>query len=475
MRFLFRSLTGLFITALTVGLLTLAAAQLWQALETRRAGPGAARPAVEQVYTTRLMTVTPVTVAPVMQVFGTIRSRRELQLRAGAPGRIMTLDPDMHEGGQVTAGQVLAEIDPADAVAARDTAAAARNDAVAAVTDARSAVDIARDDLAAAEEQAVLRREALERQRQLAERNLGTRTERESAELAVSAADQAVLSRRSALANAESAVASAESALARAEIALTQADRAVADTRVIAGFDGRLTQITAVQGALVGQNEQIGLLIDPDALEVQIPLSLDQFARLVAGKAALDGTPVSVVLDGSAGRITAAATLDRAAASVAEGEAGRTVYAAFDAADARLRPGDFVTVEIAEPALTDAAVIPSSAVGADGAVLVLGGDDRLTALRVDVLRRQGDDMVIAVPEDLAGAQIVAERAPQLGAGIRVRDSAAPAPEAAPTGQPADPVATPAPAPANPPVVPSAQRGGDATGGPGQARAGQVNG
>ncbi|WP_299909845.1 efflux RND transporter periplasmic adaptor subunit [uncultured Paracoccus sp.] len=428
MRFLLRSLGGLFIVSLTFGLLFLAAFQIWQALEQARSGGPGGRQAEEQAFTVRLIALEPATVAPVMSVYGRVDSRRRLELRAGASGRITYLDPDLHEGGQVEAGQLLLQTDPAQAQSVLDNLLAAQAEAEAALEDARRAVTIGTDDLAAARAQVELRQAAMERQRELAERRLGTSGEREAAELAASAAAQAVLSRQSALADAESAVSLAEIALQRSQIDLAEAQRELELTEVRASFAGRVTAVTAVEGGLVSQNEQLAQIIDPDALEVQIPLSLQQYSRLVAEEARLVGTPVRVVLDGSAGRITAPAHLDRSAASVAEGAAGRTVYARLDQPDARLRPGDFVTVEIDEPPLSDAALIPASAVGGDGAVLVVGPDSRLIARPVEVLRRQGDDVVINVAADLAGARIVAERAPQLGAGILVRDSAAPAGE-----------------------------------------------
>lgn len=426
MRFLFRSLSGLFITALTIGLLFLAGFQLWQAISTRQQGGGPARTAGEQVYTTRLLTLTRQEVAPVMQVFGTVQSRRRLELRAGAAGQIVLLDPAMHEGGQVRAGQLLAQIDPSAAQAALDSQQAARDDAQATLVDTRRMVQVATDDLVAARRQAELRRAAVERQNELAARGLGTGADREAAELASSAADQTVLAGQSALASAEAAVTTAENALRRDEIALTEARRELADTEVRARFDGRVTGVTVVEGGLVSLNEQLAEIIDPNALEVQIPLSLQQFLRLVAGERVLDGTPATVVLDGSAGRLTAEAELDRAAASVAEGAAGRVVYARILGSDVAMRPGDFVTVEIAEPVLADTALIPASAVGADGMVLVADAEGRLTATPIEVLRRQDDNVVVAVPAALAGARIVTERAPQLGTGIRVRDVDAPA-------------------------------------------------
>ncbi|MDO5704730.1 MAG: HlyD family efflux transporter periplasmic adaptor subunit [Paracoccus sp. (in: a-proteobacteria)] len=431
MRFLIRSLGGLAIAALTFALLFLAGFQLWQALESRRAGPGGGRPAAEQVFTARLMTVTAQVQTPVIELFGTVQARRSLQLRAQAAGRIVQLDPAMHEGSRVAQGQFLLRIDQAPAQARVAVAEAARESAQAVLSEAQNAVGIARDDLTAAEEQAALRRAAVARQEQLAGRGLGTSAEAETVRLAASGANQAVLSRRSALASAEAAVDTAAIGLRRAEIDLSEARRELDQTTLSAGFDGQITNVAVVEGGLVSMNEQLAELIDPAALEVQIMLSLDQFARLSAAPEGLTGTPVQVVLDGSAGQIAVPAVLDRAAASVAPGSAGRTVFARIEGSESGLRPGDFVTALIAEPPLTDAAAIPAAALGGDGTVLVADETGRLSAVVVQVLRRQGDQVLIVVPAGLEGARIVAERAPQLGTGILVRDAAAPADEAAP--------------------------------------------
>ncbi len=426
MRFLFRSLSGLFITFLTFGLLFVAGFQLFQAMSSRGSG-GMAREGQEQVFTARLLTVAPGVVQPVMQVFGTVESRRRLQLRSGAAGQIVYLDPAMQEGGQVRQGQLLVRVDPSAAQAALDNQLAARDDAQASLADAERNVQVATDDLAAAERQTELRRAALTRQESLADRGLGTSADRETAELAVSTAEQAVIAGRSALAAAESAVTAAQNALRRAEIDLSEARRELADTEIRAGFAGRVTSVTAVEGGLVSLNEQLAEIIDPASLEVQVPLSLDQYARLLTENGRLQDLPATVVLDGSAGRLPSRARLDRAAASVAEGSAGRIVYARILSDSDVLRPGDFVSVEISEPQIANAALIPAAAVGTDGSVLVADAEGRLTAMPVSVLRRQADDVIVEVPAALAGARIVAERAPQLGTGIRVRDAAAPVP------------------------------------------------
>jgi multidrug efflux pump subunit AcrA (membrane-fusion protein) len=150
--------------------------------------------------------------------------------------------------------------------------------------------------------------------------------------------------------------------------------------------------------------------------------------------------PVEAALDLGGVEVTAAGRITRAGALVGAGQTGRLVYAALDAGVA-FRPGDFVTVRVTEPALRGVALLPGAAVATrgtgGGAVLVLGSDDRLEEVPVTVLRRQGDDVVIAAGP-LAGREVVAERTPLLGPGVRVRPlRVAPGTAAAPAPAPGD--------------------------------------
>ena len=82
-------------------------------------------------------------------------------------------------------------------------------------------------------------------------------------------------------------------------------------------------------------------------------------------------------------------------------------------------PGDFVTVEVTEPPLDRVVRLPSTALDAANQVLVLTEDERLEPIRVMLLRRQGDDVLVRADE-LQGREVVMERTPLLGAGIKVR-------------------------------------------------------
>jgi multidrug efflux pump subunit AcrA (membrane-fusion protein) len=418
MRFLRQSLTGLFLAALTLGLLVYAGALVRDAVQTRLADAPRVPEGRERVFAVNVVAADPATVVPVLQAFGTVQSRRELEIRAALGGTIVELAEGFEDGGEVRAGQVLARIDPADMQAVRDRVESDILDAEAEAREAERAVGLATDELAAARDQAALRETALARQRDLVTRNVGTAAAVETAELAASAARQAVLNRRQALAQAEARVDQAATTLARGSIALAEAERRLADTVIRAGFDGTLTEVSVIEGRRVSANEQLGRLIDPKALEVAFRVSTQSYARLLDAAGDLRAAPVTVTLDVFGTNLMATGILNRASAAVGDGQTGRLLFARLDAAPG-FKPGDFVSVAIEEGALEQVVRLPSTALSASGEVLVLGAEDRLEAVSVDLLRRQGDD-VLVTGDPIAGREVVAERTPLLGAGIKVR-------------------------------------------------------
>lgn len=433
MRFIRHSLIGLFMAALTLGLLVWAGALVRDAVTARMADDTGGPPVRERVFTVPVLTARSETVAPVLQAYGQVQSQRTLELRAAVGGQVIELDPAFVEGGRVVAGQVLLRLDPADAADALARAEADLADAMAERRDAARAVTLAEADLAAAEEQAALRARAVARQQGLADRQVGTEAAMETAELAASSARQAALSRAQALAQAEARVDQAATQAARAEIALAEARRRLADTTITAPFDGVLTGVTLVAGRLVSANERLAALVDDTALEVAFRLSTAQYARLLDAAGGLPAHPATVALDLGGVDLTSPAQLTRAAAAVGEGLTGRMVFAAISAPRG-LQPGDFVTVTVTEPPLAEVIRLPALALDAAGRVLVLDAEDRLREMPVVLERRQGDNVLVRAP-DLAGREVVAERTPLIGPGVRIN----------PLRIPGTAAATPAPA------------------------------
>ncbi|MFD1912701.1 efflux RND transporter periplasmic adaptor subunit [Halodurantibacterium flavum] len=433
MRFLRRSLVGLFLMMATLGLLAMAVWTIGMGVQARMAAPDRPRPVQERVYTVNVVRAEPATVAPLLTAFGEVRSRRTLELRATVGGRVLELSPDFEDGATVAAGDLLVRIDPADAQSALDLAQADLDRAGAVLREAEAAVLLARDDLAAAEAQARLRVTALDRQLNLQARGVGTEAAVETAELAVSAADQAVLSRRQALAQSEAQLDQAQNTLVRQRITVAEAERRLRDTAIHAEFTGVVADPSVIEGGLVSPNERLAGLIDTTDLEVAFRISTSQYVRLLDDEGRLIPAEVTATLDVMGVEIEAAGNLTRVGAAVEEGLTGRLVYARLETPRG-FRPGDFVTVRVREPLLEDVIVLPATALDSAGTVLALDPEDRLEVVPVTLLRRQGDEVIVdAGAEALAGREVVAHRSPMLGGGIRVRALRGAVAEAGPEG------------------------------------------
>ncbi|MEQ9258158.1 MAG: HlyD family efflux transporter periplasmic adaptor subunit [Roseovarius sp.] len=418
MRFLRHSLTGLFLLSLTLGLLVWAGQIVFSAVEARMAAEPRMPERRERVFAVSVLEAREETITPVLTAYGEIQSRRTLEIRTKASGTLVELAPEFEEGGMVRQGQVLARVDPADAEFARSRAESELRDSEAEAREAQRALTLAREDLEAAEEQAELQQRAYQRQLDIQERGVGSAAAVEAAELAGAQARQAVIARRQAVAQAEARVDQAATAFARAEIAFEEAKKALADTVVRAGFSGRLSDVSVVEGRLVSANEQLGTLVDTGQLEVSFRVSTAQYARLLDASGELLNAPVEAHLNTFGLALAAKGVISRESAAVGEGQTGRLIFARLYEAPA-MKPGDFVTVTVDEPPLERVVRLPAEAIGPEDDVLVLGEDDRLAPLSVEILRRQGDAVLVR-GEGLAGRQVVASRTPLLGEGIKVR-------------------------------------------------------
>ncbi|GAA6209504.1 MdtA/MuxA family multidrug efflux RND transporter periplasmic adaptor subunit [Cognatishimia sp. WU-CL00825] len=418
MRFLRQSMIGLFLIAVTAGLLVVAMGLVSGAVEERVNKEPRIPQKRERIFTVNVVAATPTEITPEIAVFGEVQSQRTLDLRSSTGGVLRYISDDFREGGQVRAGDLLAQIDTSDA---EDALARAETELQSALDEKREteqALVLAQDEKTSADDQVGLRERALVRQKDLAERGVGTAASVETAELNLSTAQQQVLSRRQSLAQAEASIGQADTRVARANIALAEAKRDLDDLQIIAEFDGTLAEVSAVQGGLVSANERLAQLIDPSALEVAFRVSTAQYARLLTAQGNLRPAEVKVALNATGVALLADGVISRDSAAVGEGQTGRLVFATLTKAPG-LKPGDFVSVAVREQPLRGVVRLPSAALDPQGRVLVVGDQDRLEAISVDLLRRQGDQVLLRAG-DLNGRLAVTQLTPLLGAGIRVK-------------------------------------------------------
>ena len=97
MRFAMRSLFGMMLLVLTLGLLAMAVGTISGALATRNADERGREPARERVFAVNVATFEAVTAKPVLTAWGDLRSARTLELRAEAGGTLIELAPGFRE------------------------------------------------------------------------------------------------------------------------------------------------------------------------------------------------------------------------------------------------------------------------------------------------------------------------------------------------------------------------------------------
>lgn len=431
-----RTVTGLAIAGLSLAALLAAGGQLYQAYRSAGAAAEQVRTPRERTYSVHVGTLSAESVVPVITAYGRLASGQTLELRSSVAGRLVELSENFRDGGAVAAGEVLFRIDPARLETELALAGIALKEAQAGLSETRAALELARLEAAAAQTQLDLRAQALTRQEGLRARGVATDADVEAAVLARAAAEQVLLNRRQIVAADEARVAQAEITLEERGLAVEDARRALAEARVTAPFAGVMTDANAVLGRLVSANEKLGEVIDPARLEVAFRVTNTQFSRLLNDRGALRKAEITLIAQSGRTTFEIAAKIDRAGAEVGEGQVGRLVYARLGGPGAaNVRPGDFVTVNIPERALDGVFVIPSAAATADGRVLLMGEGDRLEEVQAQLLRQQGDTLIVSgLPE---GRRIVLARAPQLGPGIQVQ-AVEPAPAGAAASAPAAP-------------------------------------
>lgn len=416
MRFLLRGLAGLALIALTFTSVGLGAYRLYEAVTTEE--NTRQRPARERTYSVNADILKPQTVAPITTTYGTVVSWRTLQLRASSEGRLVEVASKFRDGAAVAEGELLLRIDPANAEFQYLDAEAALADAEAQKAEAEEAIVGAEQELEAARRQLDLRKKALERQLQLQDRGYSTAVQVESEELAVASLEQSLSNRLQAVITARKRIERMDLGVQRARLALEDAERVLNETTLTAPYYGYLAEVDATLGRRVSPSETLAQLIDPGALEVRFSLSTNEFSRLLDDSGTLINAPVTVKLQLGSRTVEVSGHIDRVAATVTDGEAGRTMFAVLDIEPGTvLRPGDFVTVEVQEPELSNVALLPAAAITEDGRLLIVGDGDRLREIQTTVLRRQGNEVVLTdVPFE---ASYVRERLPQLGPGLKV--------------------------------------------------------
>lgn len=338
---------------------------------------------------------------------GTLRAAAFAELYARTSGQIVEMNVNI--GEPVRRGQVLARIDPVEALEQVERERAALRVAEATVAQRLAALKVAEttDDRVSA----------------LYQQQLVSQQDQESARAEL-------LSAQATLAMSEASVEVARANLAAAQVALEK-------TAITAPFDGFIGKRYLDLGAFAAANRPVFSVVDLSTIRTTISLVEKDAGQIALGQGALVETEAfgGEAFTGRVARI----------APVFDPET-HTVEAEVEVPnpDGRLKPGMFATVAITFRTEPTALLVPRAAVlegQREQAVFVTeetpadpgapgdGGEPALTARRVPVRRlgdstREGDDRVAVEGQLAAGDAVITLGQERLrdGAPVRVTDS-----------------------------------------------------
>lgn len=281
---------------------------------------------------------------------GVVSSMREVELAAEVGGRVISIAPELVEGGTVSEGRVLVEIDPTNYAAALARAESVLADAELALEQERAQA-----------EQAALDWEKLGRG--------------EPGDLVL---------RKPQIKAAKARIESAEAEVRRAEEDLRRAT-------IRAPFDARVRSVEVETGAVVASGTRVAELYSATELEVRLPFSLRDFGYLDA-----DASPefeLTAMIGGELKRWPA--RLDRV-----EGEVERATLSGYgfarvlpDAAGGLPPVGLFVEAVVPGRTLDEVVMLPRASVRGRDEVWVVH-DNRLAKRQVEILRSGREELVV---------------------------------------------------------------------------------
>ncbi len=356
---------------------------------------------------------------PELLAYGEIVAQRDVEMRALVAGQIVAVGENFVDGGWVREGDLLAQIDPFEFDAAVASGEAQVLEAGAQLTEIGAQIDAELSNLTYDREQLEIAERELQRREVLANDKVISEKALDDARLERNERARTVaLSER----NLQMLHASSErqqAVIVQTDVALRRARRDLRNTRLLAPFDGFLTETGAAIGKSLPVNGQVARLIDLSQLEAKFHLSDDEFGRLVHPLEGLLKRPARVVWRVGTGLFRYDAEIARVGAEIDAASGGIQAYAQIDMRETRtsLRPGAFVEVYLRDRLYRQVARLPESALHEDEKVYVVI-DDRLQPRLVELVARVGNDVL--VQGELAHGEIVAiTRFPGIGPGVKV--------------------------------------------------------
>ncbi len=411
----FRILVPLIILALA------GAGTYWLIVTKPQAAPQAAE---EKVWTLTAQTIERIAITPNVEIYGEIVAGSSVTLRPLVPGRVDAIGAALVDGAVIRKGDLLVSIDPFDYEAALKEAEADLEERRAKLIETEADLRGERQQIGNEENQVALRDRDFKRRADLRARGTGNQKAVDDAELALNDAKEQLIQRRQMVQRLQAQVRQQTAQIQRAEVGVERANRDLAETDLVAPYDGFILETDAAVGRIMSTNDPVARIIDSETLEARFQLTDSDYARLLGSGEGVLGRPAKILWRIGEQALPFEAHITRIGAQIDAAAGGIFVYARLDDVqpDILLRPGAFVQVVIPDRDYSDVIRLPANALEGGKAVYQIDGDGRLARIPVTIVRRLGGEVLVRPDqsEDLPeGSQVVINRFPEIGPGIKV--------------------------------------------------------
>lgn len=221
---------------------------------------------------------------------GEIVATRYADIGSASMGRLVSLA--VKEGDTVTAGQVVARIDPVQAASSADAAAAALRALEAEASGAGNQIKASQAELAAAEAQAADAQRALERARDLRQAGLIAQSELDTTQARADTTAAQARAAEAAIRRLEQSLSAAERRVAQGRAEVARARDSLSKTDITAPIDGVVTRLDVEEGEMVviGVQNQPGTILmtisDLSSINAEVKVAEADVLRLALGNTA---------------------------------------------------------------------------------------------------------------------------------------------------------------------------------------------
>lgn len=356
----------------------------------------------EKAWPVEVQPAQPGTWSPEVTLYGRIESQWDSRLTAGVEADVLAVH--VLEGSEVRKGDLLIELDGRDAELQLQQREAELAEAEARIASQKASYEASLEALPREQQVLKLNQADLTRIRDLVRKKVGSQSDLDTARQAVERQSIVVSNREQSLVQQRAKLSELEAAHSRSRALRDQAALNLERTRIVAPFDGRVSELNVAPGNRVRLGNQMlrlyatgGLLVRAQIPERYLPTvqqALSQ-ARQLTVSGELDGNPVL-------------ARLDRLSGQVAEGGSVAGLFVLQAAAN--LRPGRFIRLSLKLPPQAGLLAVPAEAIYGRDRLYRVDDQNRLRGVRVERVGEarttSGDSRVLVRVQNLpAGSRL----------------------------------------------------------------------